>query len=299
MMRGVYTALVTPFRDGEVDEESFARLIEDQIRAGVAGVVVCGSTGEAATLTEVERDRLVRRALGLCHGTATRVWVGTGTNCTRTTIELTRRAEEQGADAAMIVAPYYNKPSQEGLFRHFQAVAEATRVPLIAYNVPGRTGVNLLPETVARIHSLNRYAAIKEACGSLDQVSDLRSRCDLTVLSGDDSLTLPMLAVGATGVVSVVSNLFPAEIGRMVEAFDRGDVATARRWHEQLLPVFRAAFWETNPAPIKMLLHQDGRMRPDTRLPLVPASEAIRERLAAVLAACSWREETAWTHKSS
>jgi len=298
-MRGVFTALVTPFRDGEVDEESFARLVEDQIRAGVAGVVVCGSTGEAATLTELERDRLVRRALALCHGTATRVWVGSGTNCTRTTIELTLRAEEQGADAAMIVTPYYNKPSQEGLYQHFRSVAESTRLPLIAYNVPGRTGVNLLPETVARIHALNRYAAIKEACGSLDQVSDLCTRCSITVLSGDDSLTLPMLSLGATGVVSVVSNLFPAEVGRLVESFGRGDLAGARVWHERLMPVFRAAFWETNPAPIKMLLHHDGRMRPDTRLPLVLASEGIRDRLAAVLAACTWREETAWTPRSS
>ncbi len=298
-MRGVYTALVTPFRDGEVDEGSFTRLVEDQIRAGVAGVVVCGATGDAATLTEAERDRLVERALNLCRATATRVWVGTGTNCTRTTIELTRRAEEQGADVAMIVTPYYNKPSQEGLFQHFRAVAESTRLPLIAYNVPGRTGVNLLPETVARIHALKRYAAIKEACGSLDQVSDLRARCEMTVLSGDDSLTLPMMALGATGVVSVVSNLLPVEIGRMVEAFDRGDAATARTWHERLLPVFRAAFWETNPAPIKMLLHQDGRMEPETRLPLVPASDAIRDRLAAVLAACNWREETVWTPRSS
>lgn len=298
-MRGVYTALVTPFRDGELDEASFARLVEDQIRARVAGVVVCGSTGEAATLTGTERDRLVQRALGLCRDSATRVWVGTGTNCTRTTIELTQRAEAQGADVAMIVTPYYNKPSQEGLFQHFRAVAEATRLPLIAYNVPGRTGVNLLPETVARLHSLKRYAAIKEACGSLDQVSDLRAACDLTILSGDDSLTLPMLSLGATGVVSVVSNLFPVEIGRMVTAFERGDLEEAGKWHLRLLPVFRAAFWETNPAPIKMLLHHDGRMLPDTRLPLVPASAAIRDRLAAVLAACHWREETAWTPRSS
>jgi 4-hydroxy-tetrahydrodipicolinate synthase len=250
-------------------------------------------------LTEAERDRLVRRALDLCKGTETRVWVGTGTNCTRTTLELTRRAEQQGADAAMIVAPYYNKPTQEGLYRHFEAVAAATRLPLVAYNVPGRTSVNLLPDTVARLHALGRYAAIKEACGSLDQVSDLRSRCDLTILSGDDSLTLPMLALGATGVVSVVSNLFPMELVRMVEAFAAGDLATARRRHEQLLPVFRAAFWETNPAPIKMMLHLEGRMEPETRLPLVPASDALRTRLAAVLAECTWREEAAWAPRSS
>jgi 4-hydroxy-tetrahydrodipicolinate synthase len=161
---------------------------------------------------------------------------------------------------------------------------------LIAYNVPGRTAVNMAPETVARLHELGRYAAIKEASGSLDQVSDIRARCGMTVLSGDDSLTLPMLALGATGVVSVVSNLLPAECRMLIEAFAAGDVGAAREWHFQLLPVFRAAFWETNPAPIKMLLHLDGgRTTPETRLPLVPASDALRPRLEAVL-----REARAW-----
>lgn len=281
-MQGVLTALVTPFRNGEIDEQSYRRLLADQIAAGLEGVVVCGSTGEAATLTREERRRLVAWSVEDCRGTGTRVWVGTGTNDTRTSIDLTREAEELGADGGMIVAPYYNKPTPEGLFQHFERVASACSMPLIAYNVPGRTGVNLGPETVARLHDLGRYAALKEASGSLDQVSDIRSRCAIPVLSGDDSLTLPMLVLGGTGVISVVSNLLPGETHRMVQSFLGGDFKTARDLHFALLPFFRAAFWETNPAPIKMLLHLEGRMSPETRLPLVPA-EAIRERLRAVL----------------
>jgi 4-hydroxy-tetrahydrodipicolinate synthase len=290
MLRGVLTALVTPFRDGDVDEAAFAALVRDQVHGGVAGVVVCGSTGEAATLSLEERRRLVDIALEACRGRRTTVWVGTGTNSTRSTVELTREAEAQGAHGAMVVAPYYNKPTQEGLFQHFARVAESTTLPLIVYNVPGRTAVHISPETAARLHGLGRYVALKEASGSLDQVSDVRARCDLTVLSGDDSLTLPMLALGAQGVISVVSNLLPAETVRLVEDFLAGDIEGARRWHYRLLPFFRAAFLETNPAPIKMLLHLDGRMTPETRLPLVPASDAVRPRLQEVLRQADWRQ---------
>jgi len=291
MLQGVLTALVTPFRDGEVDEKAYRHLLDGQVRAGVAGVVVCGSTGEAATLERDERTRLVEWALEACRESATQVWVGTGTNCTRTTLELTRQAEEMGAAGAMVVAPYYNKPTQEGLYQHFRKVAEATRLPLLVYNVPGRTAVQVSAETVARLHALGRYVAIKEASGSMDQVSDIRSRCDMTVLSGDDSLTLPMLALGARGVVSVVSNLLPAETRRLVDAFLAGDTAGALRWHHRLLPFFRGAFLETNPSPIKMLLHLDGQMTPEVRLPLVPASDSVRERLVSLLGAATWRGE--------
>jgi 4-hydroxy-tetrahydrodipicolinate synthase len=289
VLRGTFTALVTPFRDGALDEAAYRDLVAAQVKAGVEGLVVCGSTGEAATLAPEERDRLVDWTLEDCRGSATRVWVGTGTNSTATTIALTRAAEERGAHGAMIVVPYYNKPTQEGMYQHFARVAAACTMPLIAYNVPGRTGANLLPETVARLHGLGRYAAIKEASGSLDQVSDLRAKCDMTILSGDDSLTLPMLALGAAGVISVVSNLLPGEVKALVDCFAAGDLDGARRWHFRLLQFFRAAFWETNPAPIKMLLHLDGRSTPETRLPLVPASEALRPRLAAVLAEARWR----------
>jgi 4-hydroxy-tetrahydrodipicolinate synthase len=297
MLRGVFTALVTPFRGGAVEESAFRQLVRGQVAAGVEGVVVCGSTGEAATLTTEERDRLLDWTVEGCRGSGTAVWVGTGTNSTQDSIERTRAAEARGAQGAMIVAPYYNKPTQEGLYQHFARVAESTRIPLLAYNVPGRTGVNVLPETVARIASLGRYAAIKEASGSLDQVSDIMTRCDLTVLSGDDSLTLPMLSLGATGVVSVVSNLVPEAVKRLVDNFAAGDIAAARRAHFALLPIFRAAFLETNPAPIKMLLHLEGRMTAETRLPLVPASDALRSKLEAALRDMRSREET-WATRS-
>ena len=291
MLRGVLTALVTPFRDGAVDETALRRLLELQIRAGVSGVVLCGSTGEAATLTRDERRRVSALGIELCRGSQTQAWIGTGTNDTRTSIELTQEAQELGAAGAMIVAPYYNKPTQEGLFRHFAAVANATTLPLILYNVPGRTGVNVLPETVARVAELGRYAAVKEASGSLDQVSDIRARCDLTVLSGDDSLTLPMMAVGAEGVISVVSNLLPRATRHLVDAFHAGNLEEARMWHFRLLPFFKAAFIETNPAPIKAWLELTGTARAETRLPLVPASAKARGELEALLNAATWRHE--------
>jgi 4-hydroxy-tetrahydrodipicolinate synthase len=292
-LRGVFTAVVTPFRDGAIDEPALRKLLVEQIEARVAGVVVLGSTGEAATLTAAERERVVALGVETCAGSSTQVWVGTGTNSTQTTVELTRQAEEAGATGAMIVAPYYNKPTQEGLFRHFSEVARATELPLILYNVPGRTGVHVSPETIARVHALGRTAAVKEASGSLDQVSEIRSLCDITVLSGDDSLTLPMLAVGAAGVVSVVSNLFPRPLVRLVDAGLAGNFDTARTWHFRLMPFFKGAFLETNPTPIKMLLSLVGKSTPDVRLPLVPASAATREKLAALLQAAQWREETA------
>jgi len=291
MLRGVLTAVVTPFRDGQVDEAAFRALLQAQVRARVTGVVICGSTGEAATLTRDERRRVSALGVEICAGTQTQAWIGTGTNDTRTSIELTREAQDLGAAGAMIVAPFYNKPTQEGLYRHFAAVAESTDLPLILYNVPGRTGVNVLPETVARVAGLKRYAAVKEASGSLDQVSDIRARCDLTVLSGDDSLTLPMLAVGARGVISVVSNFLPVATRRLIDAFDAGRLEEAQEWHLRLWPFFKGAFIETNPAPIKMLLEITGQMRAETRLPLVPATAAARAQLEALVQAATWRTE--------
>ncbi len=291
MLRGVLTALVTPFRDGAVDEAALRTLLQQQLRAGVSGVVLCGSTGEAATLQREERRRLCALGIELCRGSQTQAWIGTGTNDTRSSIELTQEAQELGAAGAMIVAPYYNKPTQEGLYRHFAAVANATTLPLILYNVPGRTGVNVLPETVARVAQLGRYAAVKEASGSLDQVSDIRARCDLPVLSGDDSLTLPMMAVGAVGVISVVSNLLPRATRHLVDAFEAGQLQDARMWHFRLLPFFKGAFIETNPSPIKAWLELAGTARSETRLPLVPASANARAELATILNAATWRHE--------
>jgi len=289
-LQGVFTAVITPFREGAVDWPAFRKLIQMQIDAGIEGLVVCGSTGEAATMTAAEREEAARIGIELCQGTGTRCWIGTGTNNTATTIEATQQAQAQGATGAMIVAPYYNKPTQEGLFQHFAAVAKHTDIPLILYNVPGRTAVSVSAETIARVHELGRYAALKEASGSLDHASDVRALCDMTILSGDDSLTLPMLAIGARGVISVVSNLLPSETRQLVHTFLQGDTEEAESWHQRLLPFFRGAFIETNPAPIKMLLALEGHCTPETRLPLVPATDGARRHLEQLLQAALWRK---------
>jgi 4-hydroxy-tetrahydrodipicolinate synthase len=269
--RGVYTALVTPFRDGRVDTAAFKNLLEKQRDAGVAGVVPCGCTGEAATLSLDERRELVRVALEVV-ADRLRVVPGTGTNSTESSIALTKDAENAGAHAAMLITPYYNKPSQRGLVEHYLRVAEATTLPLILYNVPGRTGVTLEPDTVAELYASGRFAAIKEAAGSVDAVSEIRSRSQITVLSGDDSLTLPMIAVGAQGAVSVVSNLYPGMVREMVEAALGGDLPRACELHYRLLPVVRAAFVESNPSPIKAMLSLSGDIENELRPPLVPVS---------------------------
>ena len=290
MLQGVFTAIVTPFLDGAFDTTAFRKLIQRQIDAGIEGIVVCGSTGEAATMTAEERDEAARIGIELCRGTETQCWLGTGTNNTATSIEATQQAEHLGADGAMIVAPYYNKPTQEGLYQHFAAVAKSTAIPLILYNVPGRTAVSVSPETIARVHELGRYVALKEASGSLDHASDVRALCDMTILSGDDSLTLPMLSIGARGVISVVSNLLPAETRQMVHAFLGGNTKEAADWHMRLLPFFRGAFLETNPAPRKMLLALEGYCSAETRLPLVPATESARHSLELLLQRADWRK---------
>jgi 4-hydroxy-tetrahydrodipicolinate synthase len=281
--RGTYTALVTPFRKGEVDYGAFKALLERQKSAGVSGVVPCGCTGEAATLGLEERRELVRLALE-CVGGSLAVVPGTGTNSTQSTIAFTREAERAGAHAAMLITPYYNKPSQRGLVEHYLRVAEATTLPLVLYNVPGRTGVTLSAETVAELHASGRFAAIKEAAGSVDAVSDLRARCAITVLSGDDSLTLPMMSVGAAGVVSVVSNIVPALVREMVESALAGEYGAAREIHYRLLPLVRAAFVESNPSPIKAMLSIAGLIENELRAPLVPVAEknfAVLERALA------------------
>jgi 4-hydroxy-tetrahydrodipicolinate synthase len=273
--QGTYTAMVTPFRSGKVDFAAFRGLLARQKEAGAAGVVPCGCTGEAATLTLDERRELIRVALDTVGGDL-QVIPGTGTNSTETTVALTKEAEKAGAHAAMLITPYYNKPSQRGLVEHYLRVAEATSLPLVLYNVPGRTGVTLSSDTVAELHASGRFAAIKEAGGSVDAVSDLRSKCAITVLSGDDSLSLPMIAVGARGVVSVVSNLLPGMVRRMIDSALAGDFGTAREAHFELLPVVRAAFVESNPSPIKAMLSFAGLIENELRAPLVPVGEKSR-----------------------
>jgi 4-hydroxy-tetrahydrodipicolinate synthase len=284
MFEGVLTALVTPFRDGEIDEAALRAHIEKQIAAGVDGLVPCGSTGESATLSHAEHQRVVEIVVHAARGRVP-VVAGTGSNNTREAIELTLHAKEAGADAALLISPYYNKPTQEGLYLHYAEIARRTAFPLVPYNIPGRTASNMLPATIARLADLEQVVGVKESCGDLDQISEVIDRCPdgFSVLSGDDSLTLPMLAIGAKGVISTIKNVATAEMVSLVRSFRAGDPVTARRCHQRLLPLFDALFCETNPIPVKAALHLMGAIGPEIRLPLTPLTEPNRERLAVVL----------------
>ncbi len=281
---GLSVAMVTPFRDQRVDEAAVDRLLEHLHAGGVQGVVPAGCTGEAATLDLSEREWLVRRCVAR-KPAGTFVLAGTGTNVTRSTCDLTRRAEDWGADGALVITPYYNKPTQSGLLRHYEEVARSTRLPICLYNVPGRTGVRLEPETILRLAEIPNIVAVKEACGSLDQVSELCAGNRLTVLSGDDSLTLPMLGVGARGVVSVLGNLYPAALREMISAFESGAVARARQLHLALFPLMKGLFLESNPGPVKHALARRGLIAEEFRLPLVPVVDSTRASLSAILEA--------------
>ena len=283
MFEGLSVALVTPFKDGVVDLKGFSRIIERLLNGGVDGLVVAGCTGEAATLSLDERDALIRAALELAKGKAF-VVAGTGSNDTKAAIAFTQRAEKLGVAGAMLITPYYNKPGPEGLFRHYSAVAQSTGLPIILYNVPSRTGVSLSPDTVKRLSAIPNVVAVKEAAGSLDQVSQILSLCDITVVSGDDSLTLPMLSVGARGVVSVAGHVVPREIKSMLEAYSAGDVRRAAEIHLRLWPIFKALFIETNPTPVKKALEILGLCRAEVRLPLSEASETTAQSLRSALA---------------
>jgi 4-hydroxy-tetrahydrodipicolinate synthase len=273
MFDGLTVAMVTPFRRGELDLEATAGLTEFLLEGGVECLVVSGSTGEAATCSVEERRTLWRLVKERVRGRIP-VVAGTGTNCTADSIALTRMAEEVGLDGAMLVTPYYNKPTPKGQVAHFTAVARATRLPLILYNVPGRTGTNTLPETLEKVHDLPNVVAVKEASGSLDQASAVRARTKLTLLCGDDSLTLPMIAVGATGVVSVVGNAAPREMRALCDHARAGRMPEAEALHRRLLPLFKALFVESNPGPVKFLLSAMRRIENELRLPLVPVEPA-------------------------
>jgi 4-hydroxy-tetrahydrodipicolinate synthase len=269
MFAGLSVAMVTPFIDGRLDEGAVERLIDRLLDGGTRGLVPAGCTGEAAALDLSEREKLVRACVRKKRA-GTFVLAGTGTNVTRTTCDLTKRAEDWGADGALVITPYYNKPTQAGLIRHYEEVAAASRLPLVLYNVPGRTGVKLEPDTIRRLAEIPTIVGVKEACGSLDQVSELCGTTDLTILSGDDSLTLPMLSVGADGVISVFGNLFPAALARMLSAWEKGDTREAARIHSGIYPLMKGLFIETNPGPIKHALARAGLIREEFRLPLVP-----------------------------
>jgi 4-hydroxy-tetrahydrodipicolinate synthase len=284
MFKGSIVAIVTPFLNGAIDEEKLRSLVEFQIENGTDAIVPCGTTGEASTLDFEEHYRVIEIVVQQVNKRIP-VIAGTGSNSTTEAIELTAHARKIGADGALLVTPYYNKPSQEGLYRHFKAVAEAVAFPQVLYNVPSRTGVNLLPETVARLAEIPNIVAIKEATGSLQQASEVLALCGdkLDVLSGDDFITLPMMACGAKGVISVVANIMPKEVATLVDAFFTGKMEEARKLHFKLLKIANAMFIETNPVPVKTAVALMGMATDEVRLPLAPMSDANRKKLAAIM----------------
>lgn len=287
LFSGAFTALVTPFRDGRVDEARYRDLIEWQISEGINGLVPCGTTGESATLSHAEHEQVIR----ICIDQARKrvpVLAGAGSNNTREAVSLARFAKEIGADGALLITPYYNKPTQEGMFQHYKHIASEVSVPIIVYNVPGRTGVNLLPATLGRMsRQIPEVIGIKEATGSLQQVSDIIEECgpDFVVLSGDDFTVLPILAIGGHGVISVTSNIAPAQMSNLCRAHEADDMAEARRLHYALAPLNRAMFVESNPIPVKTALHLMGRMDDELRLPLTALQPGNMTVLKEVLTA--------------
>jgi 4-hydroxy-tetrahydrodipicolinate synthase len=278
MFEGSIVAIVTPMKDGEVDEVSFRKLVRMHRVSGTSAVVPAGCTGEAATLTLDERMRLIEVCLEEA-GDAMPVIPGTGSNSTRETVRLTEAARRAGADGALVITPYYNKPTPEGQYRHYRAVADEVDIPIVLYNVPSRTGTNMLPETVARLSELENVVAIKEASGSVDQVSEIVRLCDITVLSGDDPQTLPMMSVGARGVVSVVANVLPSVVAEMVASFP-GDPQRARELHSEIRAAAKALFLETNPCPVKHAMAELGLIeRGELRLPLVEVTETTKRAM--------------------
>lgn len=284
MLKGSIVAIVTPFRDGGVDEKALSELIEWHISEGTNGIVPCGTTGESATLTYEEHYRVIKSTIEIVNKRVP-VIAGTGANSTDETITMTQEARKLGADAALLVAPYYNKPTQEGLYRHYRAVAEAVDLPLILYNVPGRTAVNILPQTVERLAGIENIAAIKEASGDMKQVSEVMRLCGdrITVLSGDDFTTFPLLALGGRGVISVTANVMPGMVSQMCASYEKGLYDEARRLHFKLEPLNTAMFLETNPIPVKTALSMMGRIRGELRLPLCEMSEANKKSLRETL----------------
>lgn len=284
MFAGSLVAIVTPFKNGRVDELALGDLIEFQIANGTDGIVPCGTSGESATLTYEEHDRVIEFTVEAARRRVP-VIAGTGSNSTDEAITLTKHAKQAGADGALLICPYYNKPTQEGLYRHYKAIAEAVDLPLVVYNIPSRTSVNILPTTIARLSSIRNIVAIKEGAGSLGQVSEIIQACGdrITVLAGDDALTLPMMAVGAQGVITVTANIAPADMAALVDAFSAGKLDQAKALHYKLYPLFTALFYETNPIPVKEALGMMGKIQPELRLPLCPMSVENREKLAGAL----------------
>ncbi len=283
MFKGSWVALVTPFKDNyEVDFDAYGKLIDFHIEQGTNGILPCGCTGEAATLSHEEQKECIRFTVERVAGRIP-IIAGTGSNNTMEALDLTRYAKEIGCDGALLITPYYNKPTQAGLIAHYTKIAKEVDIPIVLYNVPSRTGIKLEPDTIAELNKLPNIVCIKEACGSVDQVSQILSLCDITVLSGDDSLTLPMMSIGATGVISVAANIAPADVARMCTLALQGNFSEARKIHYRLMPLFKALFYETNPMPVKAGLARMGMIKNVLRLPLVPMSEPPYKRLEQVL----------------
>jgi len=284
MFKGSIVAIVTPFRNGQVDYEKLRELVEFQIAGGTDAIVPCGTTGEASTLDYDEHIQVVKTVVDQVNKRVP-VIAGTGSNATAEAIELSQKAKDAGVDGVLLVTPYYNKPTQEGLFRHYTAIADAVAIPQILYNVPGRTGINMLPETVARLAPHRNIVAIKEATGSLQQGSEILALCGdkIDVLSGDDFITFPLMACGAKGVISVLANIMPSAVAQLVDAFIAGDLETARQLHLKTLKISNAMFIESNPVPVKTALGLMGKCSDEVRLPLCPMSEGNKTKLVTIM----------------
>lgn len=285
MFKGVFVAIVTPFKNGKIDEEALRGLIDFQIAGGVDGIVPCGTTGESATLNHEEHDQVIRIAVDACKGKAS-VLAGTGSNSTQEAIQLSRNAKNAGADGLLQITPYYNKPNQEGLYHHFSSIADAVDLPIVLYNVPSRTSVNMVPETVVRLAKIKNIVGIKEASGSLQAISKIIDNCgkDFTVLSGDDPLLWPILAIGGKGVISVTANILPAKVAALCKAAAIGDIAEARSLHYELMDINDSLFIDTNPIPVKAALHLMGKIENELRGPLIELSKDTLERLKKAMA---------------
>lgn len=274
MFEGSMVALVTPFKDGKVDEKRLRELVEFHVENGTCALVPCGTTGESATLSMEEHERVIEITIEVARKRIL-VIAGTGSNNTAEAIELTKHAKKAGADAALLISPYYNKPTQKGLYLHFKAIAEAVDIPLILYNIQSRTAVNIEPETFAKLVQIKNIVGVKEASGNLEQMSRIKHLCGdkFDLISGDDALTLPVLSIGGTGVISVVANIVPKDVADMISAFKKGNMKLAQELHYKLLPLIKAMFIETNPIPVKTAMGLLGMIDPELRLPLCPMSE--------------------------
>ncbi len=284
MFEGSFVAIVTPFKNGKVDEEGLRNLIEFQITNGTNGIVPCGTTGESATLDHEEHSQVISITVDACKGRVP-VLAGTGSNSTKEAIKLTKEAERAKADGALLITPYYNKPTQDGLFRHFEAIAKETSLPIVLYNVPSRTSVNMLSNTVKRLSEIKNCVGIKEASGSLQQMSEIVDQCgdNFSLISGDDPLLLPILSVGGKGIISVTANVAPDKVSKLCAYAARNEMEEARRLHFELMELNNAMFIETNPIPVKTALGLMGKIDPELRPPLSPMSEENLESLKTVL----------------